>query len=167
MLNLPAAGNRILLEAILFLHPSTHLSLHPSTSIHPSIHTQQATFCLYAPIHLTTLVASVYLSYSVFINYTHTTFLSIYLSIPPSCKPASQSTSQPAIHLSIHPFQNQTEKIGFPPESNCLSLPFPQSAIHSHVPVSLPDCENRIFPGSNSNYYITPPPRCPLLPSYK
>lgn len=78
-------------------------------------------------------------------------------SIPPSILPASH----PSICVSFP--LNQTEKIGFSPESNSVFLPFPQSSIHSHVPLSLPDCENRIFPGSNSNYYIT---RLPLLRSF-
>lgn len=52
--------------------------------------------------------------------------------------------------------QNQTEKIRFSPESDCVFLPSSRSPTHSHVPISLPDCKNRIFPGSNSKYDITP-----------
>lgn len=150
MLNLPATGNRILLEAIPSIPPSIY------SSIHPSITSQRLS------VFAHTLNPSVFYLFtlSVFINLQHIADLSI---INPSINSAFHPST---IHSFIHPViqrsiclsfpQNQVEKIGFSPECNCLFFPFPQSSIHSHVPLSQSDCTIRIFPGSNSNYYIIP-----------
>lgn len=78
-------------------------------------------------------------------------------SMHPSIHPRPRPARQTSIHLSSP--KNPAEKIGFSPEGNCVFLSFPQSSVRSLLPpLSLPDSKNRIFPGSNSNYYITPPP---------
>ena len=81
MLNLPAAGNRILLEAIPSLHPSTHSSIHLSIypPIHPLIPSQRFT------VFTQHVNLSVFYLFTLFwfISSSYITLLSIHPSIHP------------------------------------------------------------------------------------
>lgn len=90
--------------------------------------------------------------------------------IHPSIRPCIHPSTQPGIHTSIclqFP-KNQTEKIGFCPESNCVFLPFPPILCPFTSPICL--CQTAkigFFHRKKSNYDITTPFRfsVPLLPS--
>ena len=139
VLNLPAAGNRILLEAIPSLHPSTHSSIHPSIypPIHPLIPSQRFT------VFTQHVNLSVFYLFTLFwfISSSYITLLSIHPSIHPSipCQGFSVFTHsfnltvfnlftfsafirhlhnaclsiQPAIHPSIHPASQRSICLSF------------------------------------------------------